>query len=129
MTYHTFNIIDQQRLENCVAHLRSDGLGKECRIGPIRKSRQQESYAHACFKVIADHTGESMEDIKMRIKYSVLPLREINASNGQTYLYPESTVNLDKETYSKLIDAALMIGMMLELKMPDPSYYGFDNRQ
>lgn len=123
-----YNCHDERILKNCIAYLQTEGLGKEVKFGPIRKSRNQESYFHACLKIVADHMGEDPEDLKMRIKYSVLPLREIKASNGQTYLYPESTANQPKDMYSKLIDAVLMMAAMLEIQLPTPGYFGLTER-
>lgn len=125
----TFNLHDERILENCIQLLKREGLGQEVKIGPIRKSRQAENYFHACVKIIGDHIGEAPEETKLRIKYSVLPLKEIRTANGTVYLYPTSTADLSKGDYSKLIDATLMLGNELGLIMPTPDYYGLTKEE
>ena len=122
----TFIIRDDKRLENCIQHLRSEGMGQEVTIGPIRKSRQQESFWHACVKVISDYIGEAPEETKLRLKYEFLELKTITDLKGRSYLYPQETRSLDKKTYSELIDRTLMLGASLQLKMPTPDHYGLE---
>lgn len=122
----TFIIRDEKVLANCVNYLQKDGMGCEVKIGPQRKSRQQESYFHACLKVVADDTGEDMETLKLRIKFAVLPLKEIALSDGRKFLHPVSSADADKGQYRQLIDAVLMIGATLNLTMPSPDYYGLN---
>ena len=120
----TFIIRDEKRLQNCLQHLVNESMGQEVTIGPIRKSRQQEAFWHACVKVISDYIGETPEETKLRLKYEFLPLKSITDLKGKPYLYPQETRSLDKKTYSELIDRTLMLGASLQLKMPTPDYYG-----
>ncbi len=122
----TFILRDEKRLENCINYLRTEGLGYEVKIGPQRKSRQQESYWHACLKVIADYMGEDLEDLKMKLKFEWLPLKTVKTSKGQDIVFPISTTGLDKKAYSELIDKTLILGQGLHLKMPTAEHFGLE---
>lgn len=92
-------------------------------IGDEKKSSQQERFFHALCGVIAKFTGDDKEDIKMRIKFSVLPLHEVHV-NGVSYMVPKSTTRLTKTEYNQLIEAAMITGNALHLKMPIPAQHG-----
>ena len=124
----TFILRDDQRMENCIAYLRSEGLGKQVTIGPVRKSRQQESYWHACLKIISDYMGEGIEDLKTRLKFEWLPLKQATGLNGKAIVYPVSTTGLDKKAYSELIDKTLLLGQQLGLTMPMASHFGLEEK-
>jgi hypothetical protein len=86
---------------------------------------QQRNFFHQCVRVISEFNGDEPEDIKMRLKYACLPLRSIVVGD-KTYMVPISTESLDRTQYSKLIDAALMLGSSLGLTMPSPSIQGLE---
>lgn len=85
----------------------------------------QRSFFHKCVDIIADHTWDDPEDIKMRIKYAVLPLREITV-NGKIYMIPVSTESLTREQYSQLIEVVLIMGAELGITLPAPQFYGYE---
>lgn len=95
-------------------------------IGDEKKSGNQERFFHSLCGVIAKFTGDDKEEVKLQIKYRVLPLHEIHA-NGNTYLVPKSTTRLTKQEYSQLIDAAMMLGQSLQLQMPLAKLHGVES--
>ena len=90
-----------------------------------RKTAQQRKYLHKILHVVCNYTGDDVEDAKMKIKYAVLPLREITLS-GNTYLYPISSERASVKQYGDLIEAALMFAAEAGVSVPTPNYYGWD---
>lgn len=99
----------------------------EISIKPYRKdlTAQQRRFFHQCVDIIADFNGDAPEDIKLRLKYACLPLREISVA-GKSYMVPVSTESLTRSQYSEIIDAALLLGSTLGLVMPNPSLQGLE---
>ena len=95
-------------------------------IKPYRKdlTRQQRNYWHKCIDIISKFNGDTPEDLKMEIKFRVLPLTE-RIINGSKRKWPPSTESITREQYSELIEATLMIAGELELTMPSPQHYGY----
>lgn len=87
------------------------------------KTSQQRKYFHKILQLICDYTGDYQEDLKMEIKYRVLPLREITVG-GRQHLYPISSEKTNTKQYSELIEAALMCASAAEVHIPNPGYYG-----
>lgn len=122
-------------LGNCVNHIQNLPSTKvwQVKITEAKKdlTAQQRNFFHQCVDIIADFNGDEPEDIKMRIKYAVLPLREIIIEEHKgfpvkTYMVPVSTESLTRKQYSELIDAALLLGSTLGLAMPSPSSQGLE---
>lgn len=87
------------------------------------RSNAANNYFHKLVDIISQYTGEDAETLKLRIKYSVLPLNEITVGE-QKHMYPISTAQLDKKQFSELIEATLLLGANLGLAMPLASFYG-----
>lgn len=87
------------------------------------KSSQQRAYAHKCLQVIANYAGDTMMDLKLRIKVAVGLFVEKWAS-GRVVTIEISTEDLTKSEYSEFIEAILMTGEHLDLKMPKPADIG-----
>lgn len=86
---------------------------------------QQRRFLHQCIQIISGHTGDEPEDVKLRLKFATLPLREVYVA-GKTYMFPVSTESLTREQYSKLIEAVLMLGASLGLVMPVAKNQGLE---
>jgi hypothetical protein len=99
----------------------------EIRIKEHKKdlTGQQRNYFHKCVDVISDYTGDTPEDIKLRLKYATLPLRDVVVGT-KTYMVPVSTESLGRNEYSQLIDAVLILGQNLGLTMPTAQFYGYE---
>lgn len=98
-------------------------------IKPYRKdlTRSQRNYWHKCLDIISKFNGDKPEDLKMEIKFRVLPLTE-RVINGSKRKWPPSTESITREQYSELIEATLMIAMELDLSMPTKQHYGYEER-
>jgi hypothetical protein len=94
-------------------------------LRPVKRSSSQNAYWHKLMDIIADYTGDDPENIKIRIKYSVLPLREVRVGD-KIHMHPISSAELSKEDFSRLIEATLQMGMMLGLHMPSADHYGLE---
>lgn len=97
----------------------------EIKIGKPRKSSNQERYWHKLLSLISDETGEELDDVKLRIKYAVLPLHEVMVGN-KAYLHPGSSTNLTKKAYSELIEATMVLGQQLGFNMPLAAHFGLE---
>lgn len=123
-----FIIKSKEVIDRAVEHIRA--LPKEPQHEVVirkkrkEKSAQQRNYFHKLCEIIGEHTGHGKEYIKLRIKYTTLELIEITTPRGLFYA-PPSTENISREEYTNMIDAVLMIGYELGLKMPTPDYYGY----
>lgn len=123
----TYRLINEKVRDNLIKEIMSLPFNKfEVSIKKIGKSRQQEKYWHKLVGIVADFQGETPEEMKMKLKYDWLPLREVKTMSGKTYLYPISTVKLKKEQYTLLIEKTLVLGNILGLKLPRPSDLGCD---
>jgi len=114
---------------NCIEYLKHVLIGKPLTVEISRtskKSRNQERYWHMLIGIVADHTGDDPEILKMQFKYEWLPLRAVKTMSGKEYLIPPSTAGLTKEQYADLITRTLAIGHELNLVMPLASFYGME---
>ena len=89
------------------------------------KTSQQRRYFHKVLDLVCDYTGDDVEEVKMAIKYRVLPLSEITV-DGEKHLYPLSSERATVSQYSDLITAALMFAAEAGVDIPPPHYYGFE---
>lgn len=92
------------------------------------KTGQQRRYFHKILQTISDYSGDEVSDLKMKIKYRVLPLKEINVE-GTRHLYPISSEDASIAQYNDLIEAALMMAEALQVSMRPASYYGLQWRE
>jgi hypothetical protein len=113
--------------QNAVAEIQSlkGDCGLQVSITRPKRSLAQNDYWHKLIDVIADFTGDHPEDLKTRIKYECLPLKEVSV-HGNTYLYPASSAGLNKKDFTTLIEKTLFIAHDLGLKIPSPSHYGVE---
>lgn len=124
-----FIIRNQQVFDNCLKTIHAIPRDKafEIRISEPNKSAAQRNYLHKLIDIVAAYIGERPEDLKDRLKLEWLPLHEVKA-NGQTYLMPPSTEKLTKVQYSLLIEKTLLLCSQLGLVVPDPAYYGYEQK-
>src|SRR3990167_98574 len=113
-----FILKDEERRENCIKYLQSVSLGKPLTVEishKNRKTRNQESYWHMLLNVVAGHTGDEVDVLKMRLKFEWLPLDRVITMTGKEYMMPPTTRNLTKEQYADLITRTLALGHELAL--------------
>ncbi len=124
----SFNLKTAQVLKNCIEFIGRLDLGKwEVHIKPISKTSPQRNYWHACMQEIAEVTGTDEDDIKFGIKKAVLGLREwMDYPEGKIYLREVSSEGLDKQTYGRLIDATFSLAEQMDVKLPEPEYFGYE---
>jgi hypothetical protein len=88
------------------------------------RSKQQNSYFHVLRDIIADETGQDKEDLKKRLKMSVLGYDK-HTKKGETFYVLRETSDLTKSEFINLIDATLALALDLNISVPSPSYYGY----
>jgi len=121
----TFRLINEQVKANCIAHIEGLYGPYEVCIKKTKRSNAQNSYWHMLVGILASHTGHDPDELKLRIKYEALPLKEIEV-RGVKHLYPISTTQLTKEQFSGLIEATLIIFHQLGLVAPVTGYFGME---
>ena len=87
------------------------------------RSKQQNAYFHVLRDIIAKDTGQPKEDLKKRLKMSVLGYDK-HVKDGETFYVLRETSDLSKEEFINLIDATLALAMELGISIPAPSHYG-----
>lgn len=116
-----------QVIKNCLYDIANLHPNKKwlVRITERKKkvTHSQRNYWHKLIDIISKDQGDTPDDIKMRLKYSVLPLREVNV-RGVTHMHPISSENLDREAYGNLITATEELARILAIPLPPPEYYG-----
>jgi len=121
-----FVLKDLQRVQNCISYLNEMApSGQTVKIDKPKRSLPQNNYWHMLIDIIAKHTGDDPEDLKDRIKFTVLPKRELTVGSD-TYLLPGRSSTLSKEDFSRLVDATVMLGTELGLTLPTPGFYGLE---
>ncbi len=87
------------------------------------RSKQQNAYFHVLRDIISKETGQPKEDLKKRLKMSVLGYDK-HEKDGETFYVLRETSDLTKEEFINLIDATLALAMELGITLPAPSHYG-----
>jgi len=109
--------------KRCIEEIESLYQPMQVKITKQKRSNDQNAYWHKLVDVISSFTGDDPEEMKVRLKYEMVPLREIDVK-GVKHLYPISTTELNKEQFSLLIEKTLFVGHQLGLTMPLASHYG-----
>lgn len=123
----SFHLKTKQVVNNCIDFVGDLELGKwEVIIQPMGKTPPQERYWHMCLDEVAEQTGNDAEDLKDEIKKRVLGVKEYISSDGKLEKRAISSTGLDKQTYGKLIDATFTLAESMDVKLPDPSYFGYE---
>lgn len=89
------------------------------------KTRQQEKYWHSCLQIIANETGEDMEDLKVDIKISCGFKRKKRIDNEMVTIAVSSTT-LKIDEYGILIDATQALAGDLGIVLPQPAFFGME---
>lgn len=123
----TYNLVNEDIRKNCLKEIESTALGHQIIIKEYKKdkTRAQRNYFHKILQIISEYTGEYEEDLKMSIKYRVLPLREINVE-GARHMFPISSEKTTIKQYADLIEAAQMMAVVVGVSIPSPKYYGYE---
>lgn len=83
----------------------------------IMKSNAQRRQAHVWLKIIADHTGHDMGELKLQLKLSMGHYIE-REKDGQTQLIMKSSEDFTKEDYTRFIDAISVLANSLGVVLP-----------
>lgn len=94
------------------------------------RSKSQNATFHLWVKLIADHTGYSLDEVKDKIVLSIWPpvSREINVRAGNktekyTLIERRSTAKLSIEEMTQLMNAAAIVADQLNIVLPFPDDY------
>lgn len=121
---------DNNVLANLLHHLSELDPFKEWQveIKPHKKNKtaQQRNYYHKLLQILSDYSGDTIEDLKTRMCWTLGYTREVVLKTGEIIIERQSTEKLGVQEYSTMIEAAQMACMTLELSYPQPSHYGLD---
>jgi len=116
-------------------HLYSEAIkkyeGKEIQITIDKwssiRTHQQNSYLHGVlFKMIAEHTGYSIQEAKNKVKCEIGFYDEIKVK-GEKVLIMKETSKLNKKDFGEFVDSVRIFAMeRLDLNLPLPSDIEFD---
>lgn len=123
----TYILRNDEVKDRCLKEVQSVPFGHKVTISKYSKSKTgaQRNYFHQILKLVSDYTGDDQEELKMKIKYRVLPLKEIMVA-GERHLYPVSSEKTTTDQYGELIEAALILADAAGVSVPNPQYYGFE---
>lgn len=117
-------------LENLIHELRSLNplLKWKVTIKEYKKNltANQRNYWHKLIDIIAGEIGESPAELKMKIKYKVCELKQVQMKDGTVHKYPPSSEDLTRDQYSELIAATKELGYFLQIELPDPRHFGYE---
>lgn len=88
------------------------------------KTAQQRNYFHQLLGIISNYSGDTIDDLKTRLCFTLGLTKEVTLKGGQVITQRISTEQLNKKGYSELIDAAQEACQILELNYPLPKFYG-----
>lgn len=95
------NDIDQQKATTYLGKLIDNESVCELRKVDPKRSLSQNSYVHACFGLIAKHTGYTIEEVKTDMKREFGSFM-IYSKDSKRYL--RSTADLDTKQMTEFID-------------------------
>jgi len=128
MDKDVFRINDLQVLDRCFKQLEDiefNGLTTvTIETGKKKRSLNANALWHKWLMLIAKETGQDMEDLKDTLKVKVLGV-DIKDIAGVECVIPKKSSKLDKDEFSKLMEATEALARMLEIKLPAPDYYGY----
>ena len=90
---------------------------------PRSKTWKQRNYFHALLDIFCDETGNDVDDLKLKLKFRVLPLNDV-IIEGVVHKYPPSSESITAEQYSHLIEAIQMLCVEYDIQYPQPEHYG-----
>lgn len=121
----SFTLNSETVMRNCIEEIKRSA-GKVVTISKKGRSLQSNSFYWSILDIIAKDIGEIREDLHDSIKLRVLGPRNI-CIRGEVIQIPKRSSDLTQEDFSKLIEAAQMLAMSLNIILPLPPYYGESN--
>lgn len=127
----TYILRSNEVKKHCLAHIESIlALDPPQFVVEVKKYRKdktkaQRNYFHKILELVCDYTGDDPEEVKMRIKYAILPLNCVTVQ-GADHLYPISSENTTTQQYSELIEAALLFAAEAGVTITAPSFWGHE---
>jgi hypothetical protein len=115
--------------ERCIREIKSlPALDNPQFVVEVKKYRKdktaaQRNYFHKILDIVCDYTGDDTDEVKMQIKYAVLPLKKVSVK-GSDYLYPISSEDTTTKQYADLISAALVFANKAGVTIPEKSHWG-----
>lgn len=107
-----FNIIDTQRMENCINYIQGLPIEKKyvVEIRPAKRSLPQNDLWHKWIDMMAEEAGMSPEDMKIAIKRKVIGMREIiNPLTGEVAYTDWQSSTMNKEQFSQLMTSTMIL--------------------
>jgi hypothetical protein len=119
-----FNLIDEKRIENCIAHIRQS-QGMAVTIDKPKRSNPQNRLYWMLINVIANEVGFTPDEMHERVKVEFLGVEEKMVS-GVKLIVPKSTAKLSTKQFTDLVDKVYILGDKLGIVLPQPSYWGLE---
>jgi hypothetical protein len=84
----------------------------------VKRSIQQNKYLHKCFSIIAEHTGYSLNEIKVLMKHEFGYYEEVhNKKTGETLINYLSTADMSKKEFAEFTEKVTMFANSHGLKI------------
>ena len=123
---------DNNVLQNVIGELGNLNPHKEYQveIKPYKKNKtaEQRNYFHKLLDLIAEDTGNDSDDLKTRLCFSLGLVKDVTLKDRTVVKHRISTESLTTKQYSALIEAAQIACMSLDIKYPQPEYFGMHRR-
>jgi len=120
----SFNLKNEKIVKYCLEAV-SGSLGKVVTISDQKRSRDANAYYWTILDTIGQHTGDKKEDLHFNLKWAVFG-PQYREYKGEMIATVKESHNLDKDDFSKLIDAAHMLAMQLNVILPTRQQVGWD---
>jgi len=121
---------DNKVIANVLRHISELDATKEWQVDikphKKNKSAQQRAYYHKLLQIISEYSGDTIEDLKTRMCWSLGYTRDVRLKSGEVIKERQSTEKLGVAEYSTMIESAQMACMVLELRYPQPNFYGME---
>ena len=76
--------------------------------------------------IIGDHLGYESDELHDELRLKFLGVEDKETKSGKLFQVLKSTTELNKKQFSVYMNKIHTLGMMYELKLPQPDYYGLE---
>lgn len=127
-TKNYYILLDEKRLNNCKAYIDSLPLNGKIEV-VIQKYKKRRSNAQnrlmwMWLDIIADFTGDDVEELHKKLKVRWLGTKT-ELVEGVMLRFPKSTADLEPWEFSKHLTKIEALARWLELTLPKPDDYNY----
>lgn len=122
-----FILKSDEIIENCIREIRNS-MGMTVTIKKEKRSNPQNNLYWAILTVLSNDTGFTTEDLHDRLRVQFLGV-ERKTIKGTEIVMPVSTTSLNTKTFTEYLDKIYALGNTLNIVLPVPSYYGYEDEK